>query len=62
MAKLVNLRIARKRAKRRNEDVRAAANRLAHGQSKPERKREITQLTMAKRDLEGHRIDKGGRR
>ena len=38
MAELVNLRIARKRAKQRQDDQRADTNRLAHGQPKHRRK------------------------
>jgi hypothetical protein len=55
----VNLRTARKRAKQRQEDARANANRLAHGQSKRERTREAAQRVKAGRDLDLHRIEKG---
>ena len=59
MAELINLRIARKRAKRRDDDVRAAGNRLAHGQPKSRRKLEAAQKEKAKQALDRHRIDKG---
>jgi hypothetical protein len=59
MAELVNLRIARKRAKKRQNDLCADANRLAHGQSKQRRKLEAAQQAKASRDLDRHRIDKG---
>lgn len=59
MAELVNLRMARKRAKRRQVDSRAHTNRLAHGQPKHLRKLEITQQAKAKRDLDRHRIETG---
>jgi predicted DNA-binding ribbon-helix-helix protein len=38
MAELVNLRLARKRATKRQDELRAESNRLAHGQSKHRRK------------------------
>ena len=59
MAELVNLRIARKRAKQRQDDLRANANRLAHGQPKHRRKLAAAQQAKASRDLNRHRIDKG---
>jgi hypothetical protein len=59
MAELVNLRMARKRAKRRDDDRRADAHRLAHGQSTRQRKLEDAQRTKASRDLDRHRIDIG---
>ena len=57
MAELVNLRTARKRAKRRQDDQRADANRLAHGQPKHQRKLEAAQQAKASRDLDLHRIE-----
>lgn len=62
MVDLINLRLARKRARQRQEDERASANRLAHGQSKRRRKLEAAQRTKAGRDLDLHRIDNGGRK
>ena len=59
MAELVNLRTARKRAKRAQGDQRAQANRLAHGQPKHQRQRQDAQQTKAGRDLDGHRIEPG---
>lgn len=59
MAELVNLRTARKRAKQRQDDQRAKANRLAHGQPKHRRKLDAAQQAKASRDLDLHRIDKG---
>jgi Domain of unknown function (DUF4169) len=59
VAELVNLRIARKRAKKRHDDLRADANRLVHGQPKHRRKLEAAQQLKASRDLALHRIDKG---
>ena len=62
MAELVNLRIARKRAKKRQDDLRADSNRLAHGQPKHRRKLAAAQQEKASRDLDSHRIDKGAGR
>ena len=59
MVELVNLRIARKRAKQRHADLRADANRLAHGQPKHRRKLAAAQQAKASRDLDRHQIDKG---
>jgi len=59
MAELVNLRMARKRAKRRRDDSRADSNRLAHGQPKHLRKLEGAQQTKASHDLDRHRIEPG---
>ena len=59
MAELVNLRNARKRAERRQDDQRADTNRLAHGQPKHRRKLDAAQQAKASRDLDLHRIDKG---
>ena len=62
MAELVNLRTARKQAKRRQSDQIAHANRLAHGQTKYVRDLEDAQQTKASNDLDRHRIEKGDRR
>jgi len=59
MAELVNLRIARKRAERQQDDRRAEANRLAHGQPKRLRKLDAAQRAKAVRDLDRHRIEEG---
>lgn len=59
MADLVNLRTARKQAKRRQDDERANAQRLAHGQPKNLRKFELARQEKANRDLDGHRIEPG---
>ena len=62
MAELINFRIARKRAKRRDEDVCAAGNRFAHGQPKSQRELAAAKKEKAKQALDRHRIDKGGDR
>ena len=60
MAELINLRTARKRAKRREDESRAAGNRLAHGQAKSQRQTAAARREKAGRILDGHRIDRGG--
>jgi hypothetical protein len=59
MAELVNLRTARKRAKRQQDEREAQANRLAHGQ--PQRLRQLDAARRAKaiQDLDRHRIEEG---
>jgi hypothetical protein len=59
MADIVNLRTARKQAKRRQAERTAAANRLAHGRSKAERTFTESRQDKAARDLEQHRIETG---
>jgi hypothetical protein len=60
MAELVNLRLARKRAAKRQDGLRAESNRLTHGQPKHRRKLEASRQAKASRDLDLHRIDQGG--
>lgn len=62
MTELVNLRMARKRAKRRQDETQADANRLAHGRPKHRRNLDDAREQKAGRDLDRHRIDKGGGR
>ena len=57
MGEIVNLRRARKAAKRREEVVRAAENRVAHGRSKATRALEDARAEKARRDLDAHRVD-----
>lgn len=59
MAELVNLRTARKQAKRRQSEQRADANRLAHGQPKHVRKLKAAQQAKADLELDRHRIEPG---
>ena len=59
MAEVVNLWTTRKRAKRQQDQVRAAANRLAHGRPKFERALDEARLAKARRDLDRHRIEPG---
>jgi Domain of unknown function (DUF4169) len=59
MVQIVNLRVARKRAKRRRNEQEAAANRLAYGRPKAERNIERANSGKAAKDFEQHRIDRG---
>lgn len=62
MAELINLRMARKHAKRRDDDASANAQRLAHGQPKHQVMLETARQEKADRNLEQHQIEKGDRR
>jgi DNA-binding helix-hairpin-helix protein with protein kinase domain len=59
MGDLVNLRTARKRAKRRRAEQAAAANRLAHGRSKSERTLTQAKSDKVRENLDQHRIKTG---
>ncbi len=59
MTSVVNLRIARKQAKRRAAEQVAAANRIAHGRSKAEQNLAKLRSDKAERGLEQHRIETG---
>jgi hypothetical protein len=59
MGPIVNLRIARKRTKRRQAEQEAAARRLAHGKSKAERNLERSQRDKAESTLDQHRVEMG---
>jgi hypothetical protein len=57
MGEIVNLRRARKDAKRREDAVRAAENRLAHGRSKAKRALEEARAEKTRRELDAHRLE-----
>jgi hypothetical protein len=59
MTEVVNLRTARKRAKRQADERRSAKSRLAHGRSKAERTLAAARNEKSNRDLELHRIATG---
>jgi Domain of unknown function (DUF4169) len=59
MGDLVNLRTARKRAKRRQAERAAASNRLLHGRSKAEQALEQSRSDQAQSNLDRHRIEPG---
>jgi hypothetical protein len=62
MAPIVNLRTERKRAKRRQAEEKAAANRLAFGRPKAERNLERSRRDKDKTSLDQHRIETGDRK
>ena len=57
MADVVNLRMARKQAKRRQAEQEAAQRRLAHGRSKAEKTLQRARTDKAERELERHRLE-----
>jgi uncharacterized protein DUF4169 len=59
MGPVINLRIVRKRAKRRQAEQEAAASRLAHGRSKEERNLERVRSDKEAMRLDQHRIESG---
>ncbi len=59
MADVVNLRTARKRASRLEDETRASTNRLAHGQTKAARKLDAARREQAGYILDQHRIEPG---
>ena len=61
MGNVVNLRTARKQAKRREAEQKAAANRMAHGQTKADRTVTRSRNDKAQRSLDLHRVETGDR-
>jgi hypothetical protein len=59
MGNLLNLRTARKRAKRRQAEHEAASSRLAHGRPKAERALAQSRSDKASKSLDQHRIETG---
>ncbi len=59
MGDIVNLRLARKRAKRHAAENEAATNRLAHGRPKIDRAAEQSRREQACKSLDRHRIETG---
>jgi hypothetical protein len=62
MTEPINLRAVRKRAKRKEDEAHASANRLAYGQPKDARRVDEAERTKAIRHLDGHRIEREGDR
>ena len=58
MTEIVNLRLARKRARRRQEEAAAGASRVVHGIAKRERQVQDARRDKAARELDQHRRDK----
>lgn len=61
MTDVVNLRMARKRAQRRQDEQQADAQRLAHGRPKHLRELGAVRREHERRNLEGHKIITGER-
>jgi hypothetical protein len=59
MGDIVNLRMARKQAKRHAAEKKAASNRLAHGRPRIDRAAEQSRREQARKSLDGHRIETG---
>lgn len=59
MAEIVNLRRARKQAKRRQAEQDAAQQRVAHGRSKAEKAVQRSRNEKAETELDRHRIERG---
>jgi Domain of unknown function (DUF4169) len=59
MAEIINLRNARKRARRRLSERRAAAARVSHGMSKADRTLAKANTDKIRRQLDEHRIETG---
>jgi uncharacterized protein DUF4169 len=59
MAEIVNLRTARKRAKRQLDAEHAAEARVLHGMSKAERALAWSEQSKVRRELDEHRIETG---
>ncbi len=62
MGEIVNLRRARKEARRRDDAERAAANRIAHGRTKAEKTLQEARSEKVRRILDAHKIDTGDTR
>jgi hypothetical protein len=57
MAEIVNLRRARKAKARSEREKQAETNRLLHGRTGEEKKREAAERERADRHIDGHRRD-----
>jgi hypothetical protein len=57
MSEIVNLRQAKKRRARAEKDAKAAANRVAFGRTKAERRKTSAERAKDKRDLDGKKLD-----
>jgi hypothetical protein len=59
MGEIVNFRIVRKKAKRKQEAEQAQVNRIVHGRSKAQRGLEAARSDKSQRDLDAHQIETG---
>jgi hypothetical protein len=58
MAKIVNLRLARKRKERKTDEAAAAENRVRHGASRAERAGEVKRREAETKRLDGHEVER----
>ena len=61
MAEIINLKQARKRKKRANDEKQAESNRLQFGRTKAERKLTEAQHEQARQKLDAHKRDDASR-
>jgi hypothetical protein len=59
MGEIINFRIVRKKAKRKQEAEQANVNRIVHGRSKAQRSLEAARSDKSKRDLDAHQVETG---
>ena len=59
MTEIVNLRKARKQARRQSDEQIAQQNRILHGRTLAERAAEAARRDRLNRALEGHQIERG---
>jgi hypothetical protein len=57
MAEIVNLRRARKAKSKKEAEAQAAANRIAFGRSKAEKRASGAEQSLEARKLDGHRLE-----
>ena len=58
MAEIINLRRFRKAEERKEQEKQAQANRQQHGRTKAEKKQQQQERDLAKRRIEGHKLEK----
>lgn len=59
MGEVVNLRMARKRRKRKDDEIRADENRRRHGRTTVEKELERREAQTRQSHLDAHRLDRG---
>jgi Domain of unknown function (DUF4169) len=62
MGNVIKFRPARKKRLRQNAEAQAAAQRLLHGRSKVERRRDAARNAKTRSELDQHRVDRGDER
>jgi Domain of unknown function (DUF4169) len=59
MGEIINFRIVRKKAKRKQEAEQADRNRIVHGRTKAQRGLDAARSDRAQRELDAHKIETG---